>query len=247
MTAPALPASRRRTWPLTWRDGATLLAWFAGMVALWWAVGALITGAFGGSRLVHTDEAVSRWFADHRTPWLDHVALSATQLGESYVKVAVAALAVVLVAARWRSWREVLMIAVPLALEASSFILVTWLVGRPRPDVPRLQDSPVASSWPSGHTAAAAAYASIVVVVWWHCRHRVVRVLAVVAVALVTIAVGWARTYAGMHHLSDVIAGALLGAVAVGATWSVLRSPAPRAAGVPEAPTVTAGSSRAAM
>jgi membrane-associated phospholipid phosphatase len=222
MTA-ALHADRRWAWPLSRRDGATLLAWFAGMVVLWWAVGALITGPLDGSWLVQTDAAISRWFADHRTPWWNHVALAATHLGESYVKVAVAVVAAVVAATRWRSWRDVLMLVVPLLLEASSFIVVTWLVGRPRPDVPRLQVSPLASSWPSGHTAAAAAYASIVVVVWWHCEHRVVRVVAVVAVAVVTVAVGWARTYAGMHHLTDVVAGALLGGTAVFATWSVLR------------------------
>jgi undecaprenyl-diphosphatase len=222
MTA-ALHAGRRQASPLTRRDGATLLAWFAGMVALWWAVGALLTGPLGGSWLVRSDEAVSRWFADHRTPWWDHVAVAATGLAESYVKVAVTLLAAAVVAALWRSWRDVLMVVVPLILEASSFIVVTWLVGRPRPDVPRLQDSPVASSWPSGHTAAATAYASIVVVVWWHREDRILRALAVVAVAAVVVAVGWARTYAGMHHLTDVVAGALLGGTAVVAGWSVLR------------------------
>ena len=105
------------------------------------------------------------------------------------------------------------MIALPLIIEASSFIIVTWLVGRPRPDVPRLEDSPVASSWPSGHTAAAAAYGAIAVVIWWRVDNRVVRVVSVVVVATVVVIVGWARTYAGMHHLSDVIAGAMLGLV----------------------------------
>src|SRR5262245_14138439 len=143
MTA-ALDVGWRRTWPLTRRDGVTLLGWFAGMVALWWTAGALLTGPLAGSWIVHTDEAVSRWFAEHRTPRWDHAALAATHLSESYVKVAVTLLAAAAVAALWRSWRDVLMVVLPLVLEASSFIVVTWLVGRPRPDVPRLQDSPVA-------------------------------------------------------------------------------------------------------
>ena len=48
------------------------------------------------------------------------------------------------------------------------------------------------------------------------------RVVSVVVVVAVVVIVGWARTYAGMHHLSDVIAGAILGLVAVFAVWRVL-------------------------
>ncbi|HEU4841990.1 MAG TPA: phosphatase PAP2 family protein, partial [Ilumatobacteraceae bacterium] len=80
-----------------------------------------------------------------------------------------------------------------------------------------------ASSWPSGHTAAATVYSAIVVVIWWHVRNRVVRLITVLVPLLVVVIVGWARTYAGMHHLSDVVAGAILGAVSVFAVWLLLR------------------------
>jgi len=36
--------------------------------------------------------------------------------------------------------------------------------------------------------------------------------------------VAWARLYRGMHHLSDVVAGALLGLVSIWVTWRVIRS-----------------------
>ena len=81
----------------------------------------------------------------------------------------------------------------------------------------------MASSWPSGHTAAAAVYAAIVIVLWWHVEHRLVRVVTVVLVVAVPLIVGWARTYAGMHHVTDVSSGAVLGAVSVFAVWLLLR------------------------
>lgn len=222
MTA-ALQVPHTRTWPLERRDAAVLLGWFIGLVGVWWAVGALITGPLDGSGFVRTDESISRWFADGRTPRYDDMAVAGAMLADTFVKIIVTAIAAAVILAIWRSWRDVAMIVLPLILEASVFIVVTWLVGRPRPDVPRLESSPVASSWPSGHTAAATVYFAIVVVIWWHVRNTVVRIVSIVVPLVVLLIVGWARTYAGMHHLSDVVAGAILGAVSVFAVWLLLR------------------------
>ncbi len=222
MTA-ALQVPHTRTWPLERRDAAVLLGWFVGLVGVWWAVGALITGPLDGSGFVRTDESISRWFADGRTPRYDDMAVAGAMLADTFVKIIVTAIAAAVILAIWRSWRDVAMIVLPLILEASVFIVVTWLVGRPRPDVPRLESSPVASSWPSGHTAAATVYFAIVVVIWWHVRNTVVRIVSIVVPLVVLLIVGWARTYAGMHHLSDVVAGAILGAVSVFAVWLLLR------------------------
>ena len=175
MTA-ALQVPHTRTWPLERRDAAVLLGWFIGLVGVWWAVGALITGPLDGSGFVRTDERISEWFADGRTPRYDDLSAAGAMLADTFVKIIVTAIAAAVILAIWRSWRDVAMIVLPLILEASTFIVVTWLVGRPRPDVPRLETSPVASSWPSGHTAAATVYFAIVVVIWWHVRNTVVRV-----------------------------------------------------------------------
>lgn len=222
MTA-AVHVNRAHTWPLERRDGFVLVGWFVGLVAVWWAAGALITGPFDGSGFVATDEDVSRWFAERRTPLQDDLANIGSLLSDTLVKVVVTAIAVAVVMALWRSWRDAVMIVLPLVLEASTFIVATWLVGRPRPDVPRLEESPVDSSWPSGHVAAATAYAAIAVVVFWRVENTVVRTVTVVLVIAVPVIVAWARTYAGMHHLSDVVSGAVLGAVCVVVVHRTLR------------------------
>ena len=124
--------------------------------------------------------------------------------------------------ALWRRWVEPLLVAVSLILEAATFITVTWFVGRPRPDVVRLEGSPVDSSFPSGHTAAAAAYSAIAVIVFWHTRNRWACAVSVVISVTLPVVVGLSRMYRGMHFLSDVIAGAILGAVSVAVTTIIL-------------------------
>ena len=218
----ALQAPGVRSWPLERRDGLVLGAWFVGLVAVWWAAGALLTGPLDGSGIVRADERIARWFAAGRTATNDDLAMVGMSLADTFVKIGVTAVAAAVVLALWRSWRDVLMIVLPLILEASSFIVVTWLVGRPRPDVPRLEDSPVSSSWPSGHVAAAVVYSAIVVVIWWRVDNRAVRAATVAVLIVVVVAVAWGRTYGGMHYLSDVIAGAVLGAVSVAAVWRLL-------------------------
>ena len=145
-----------------------------------------------------------------------------SQLSDTMIKIPVTALLCVVMLVVWRRWLEPLVVVVPLIVEAAAFITITFIVRRPRPDVPRLESSPVDSSFPSGHTAAAVVYAAVVVVIFWHTGSRWIRVLALAVVALVSIAVGVSRMQRGMHFLSDVVFGGLLGAATVVVVTAVL-------------------------
>lgn len=211
---------------LRWHDVGLLVGAYVALTALWSAVGWWVKGAHG-TALGRADERIAEWWVDRRTPRLDDLSLAGSLLAETAVKIAVTALVVGVMLWWWRRWREPLVVAVSLVLEAMVFISVTWIVGRPRPDVPRLDGSPVDSSFPSGHAAAAACYAAMAVVVFWHTRRRVWRAVAVMFAVLVPLAVAVARMYRGMHHLTDVVAGMALGAAAVTITvYVVLRAEA---------------------
>ena len=215
-------AELRRSWPLTWRDlGVLAVAWFA-ITAVLVAVGELITGPLDGS-IGDTDRRVARWFADGRTTRLDDLSFWGSMLSETAVKVVLTAVAAAIMLAVWRRWNDALLVAVALILEACIFLTVTLIVGRHRPDVVQLDSSPVDSSFPSGHVAAAAVYGAFAIIVARHTTARWPRIVAVVVAAAVTAIVAWARMYRGMHHLSDVIAGAVLGVVSIWVTWSVMR------------------------
>ena len=213
----------RDTWIIRKPEALTLLGLYVVMTAAWLAIGELLTHPLKDTWVVHNDQSVSEWFVGKRTPRLNSLSFIGSMLSDTVVKIAVTAVVAIVMLIVWKRWVEPLMVVIPLILEALCFITVTTLVGRPRPDVPHLDTSPVGSSYPSGHTGAAVAYSAIVIVIFWHTRRRWIRALAVAVAALVPVCVGLARLYRGMHFLTDVIFGALLGAVSVIASYMVVR------------------------
>jgi undecaprenyl-diphosphatase len=92
---------------------------------------------------------------------------------------------------------------------ASANLLGKRLVRRPRPDreaarvtVDRRVPMPASASFPSGHTAAAVAFAAAV---------GTVLPTAAVPLGALAGAVGYARVHTGVHYPGDVAAGAVLG------------------------------------
>ena len=119
---------------------------------------------------------------------------------------------VALILAIGRRWQAIAALVVGLVLELLVFLTANYVVGRPRPDVDQLGSVPSTSSFPSGHTAATMViYLLVAVVVTASTARLIWRALAWTAVVVMPAAVGFARVYRGMHHPTDVLAGALMG------------------------------------
>jgi len=223
----AVHVENKPWWRTTWcLHRAQLLAFvlaYVGLSALFVGMGKLITGPLNGA-VQPTDDAVAKWFADGRTSFLNPLSTVGSGLAETFTKIAITAFVALAALALWRRWLEPLLLATSLILEASVFITVTLLVRRHRPDVPQLEHSPVSSSFPSGHVAAAVMYGAAVVIVFWHTRKRWIRALAVLSVAAIVLAVALARMYRGMHFLTDILGGMLLGALSLTISTLILRS-----------------------
>ncbi|MEP7047777.1 MAG: phosphatase PAP2 family protein [Ilumatobacteraceae bacterium] len=213
----------RDTWVVRRREALTLLGIYAAFTAIWFSVGWLLTHPLKHSAIVRTDESISRWFVAHRTPRWNSLSFAGSMLSDTVVKIVVTAVVATVMLIVWKRWLEPLMVVVPLILEALTFITVTTLVGRPRPDVQKLDTSPVGTSYPSGHTAAAVIYSAIVIVLFWHTRRRWIRAIGVFVAGVLPVLVALARLYRGMHFLTDVIFGALLGGASVLASALVIR------------------------
>jgi hypothetical protein len=102
--------------------------------------------------------------------------------------------------------------AAVLALETACFLASAALVGRRRPQrVWRPEQPHATSSFPSGHTAAAfALYGTLADLLDRH-GARDARLLGLLLRYGIPGAIAFSRVYRGQHHISDAVAGAMLG------------------------------------
>ena len=113
---------------LRWSDLGLFLACYAAMVAVWVGIGELIVRA---DSIEAHDQSIAEWFVESRTATLDTLSALGSNLADTMVKVAVTAVLAIIMRLVWKRWREPLMMVVPLVLEASVFITVTYIVARP--------------------------------------------------------------------------------------------------------------------
>jgi membrane-associated phospholipid phosphatase len=199
------------------------LAAIAVMIVISTCVGWLIVHPLAGS-VGDLDTRIARWFARQRTPTWDSVTWVGSGSAEAVVKITATLVLGAFFVWRWRRWNEIALLAGSLVFEVTVFTASTFIVDRDRPPVPPLDTVPPTSSFPSGHTAAAIAfYGALAIIAWWHVRSQWVRRLAVTAAIVLPPIVGLSRMYRGMHHFSDVVVGAVIGAVALLVTYHVTR------------------------
>jgi undecaprenyl-diphosphatase len=158
---------------------------------------------------VSWDEAVQSFMVSHRVEWETTVAKVVTWAG-SLVVIAPIVLAVAMVLAFVRHEpRTALLLIAGVAAAVLCSDLLKVLVHRPRPPVAQSLVTPTGWSFPSGHAVnAAAAYGLLASLV-----ARTGRIPGVwLATALIVAIVAYTRLYLGVHWLSDVVAGIVLGA-----------------------------------
>jgi len=118
-------------------------------------------------------------------------------------------------AATWvltRDGRSAIAPGVALALETACFVASGALVGRPRPQrVWRPEQPHATSSFPSGHTAAAVALHTTLADLLDARGVRGARALGPVLRYGIPGAIAFSRIYRGQHHISDTVAGVVLG------------------------------------
>ncbi|MFG1926227.1 phosphatase PAP2 family protein [Cryptosporangium sp. NPDC048952] len=190
--------------------------WLPRLVLPWAALVAVTLGAGWLVTKAPPDAALPGWFAQRRTPALDDVTAFATLLGETSTVTTVTVVSWLAARLVYRRWLEPTAIVLAVVGEVWGFLLVSSLVDRPRPSVQHLDIAPPTSSFPSGHTGATVAcYGILAVLLCRRTGKHPGRWLA--AVFTLAAVVGLCRVYRGMHHPTDVVAGA-----AYGALWLVI-------------------------
>jgi undecaprenyl-diphosphatase len=155
------------------------------------------------------DSTVADWGTEHASRLSTDVLRGLTQFGTTWVVLVAMA---VVAAFDYRRFRNPAVIGFMATVGIGVNLInngLKWLVGRDRPIVEHLVGS-AGSSFPSGHTAmAAAGWAAIALVLGRSLpSHR--RLLAGFAIAIALI-VATSRALLGVHWLTDVIAGLIVG------------------------------------
>ena len=185
---------------------------YAALVALIVGLGLALTKLLlpiGG--FARWDEGINDWLANRRNPTLEHLSwIASTLAGGVVIPVVVGiCLAIFLALRRWRLAAFVLFV---ICVESGGYRATTLFVHRDRPTVHRLESLPVDASFPSGHTAAALAlFGGLLLILVSTVRRLSVTVPAAALIVALPLFVAWARMYRGMHHLTDSVAGLILG------------------------------------
>ncbi|MGH2635729.1 MAG: phosphatase PAP2 family protein [Actinomycetota bacterium] len=193
--------------------GLVLTAALAGIVLTGAIVGTLAWMIRRDSGIVNVDRAVEQWADAHATAFSDDLLETITHLGDTptiiAMGVAVSAYGI------WR-WRRP---AVPLFLVSVVLgqILISntikLAIDRARPELRPRADF-TGTSFPSGHTTAAAAtYLAVALVLAIGSSPKARAVLASCGIAI-GVAVGCTRVLLGVHWFSDAMAG-----LAIGWSW----------------------------
>ena len=210
------------------RDGVPpalfLLACAVVLILALTGIGWVLSHVVQNDAIGDADTGISRWFARERTGELNDVTGVTSEVGGTITVTILAVLAVAAAALVWRRWREPMLVAVAVAGEVGIFLVITLLVDRQRPPVKHLDAAPPTSSFPSGHTAATIAlWGALAVLASERARSALVRGIFLALAFGLPLLVASSRLYRGMHFFTDVLGGALLGLVWLGATVRGIR------------------------
>lgn len=203
-------------------------------------IGSLAYLTRSSDSLVDADVWVGQWGVDHATNWSTDALQLVTELGGTYVVIAaLVGIAVFEYLRVPNRWVPVFLLTVVVG-EIVLVNTIKELLDRVRPTFNPIAET-LGPSFPSGHSASAAAFWAAAALVL--ARRRSARTRALIAGGAVAIAVGVAssRVLLGVHWMSDVMGGLAFGwawfgicAIAFGGRFLVLGVPVERATEVAE-------------
>ncbi|GAA3815924.1 hypothetical protein GCM10022226_40840 [Sphaerisporangium flaviroseum] len=180
----------------------------------------MVAVTYGAGRLVLAvptgEAALNRDLAADRTGLWNTLTDYGTSLSDTPYIVALTALAAIIFRLVYKRWRESIFLIAAVWGQSLVFLATTTLVGRHRPPVEHLDPAPPTSSFPSGHVSAAVGfYCAMALILSIHVRSRALQVVIWVLGVAAPLIVGFSRLYRGMHFLTDVAWGLLLGVFCV--------------------------------
>ena len=158
----------------------------------------------------HVDNSVATWGHDHRGSASTSGLKAITELGNIRVVIVFAVVLVLVEAIRNRSRWSFLFLLVVLAGMEATMLGVKELVGRLRPTLNPAAEM-LGPSFPSGHSATAAAFYAAAALIIGRSLKRPARQFVIAAAVAIAVAVAGSRVLLDLHWFSDVVGGLSLG------------------------------------
>jgi membrane-associated phospholipid phosphatase len=226
LCAAAVVVSTAMSWWLRRRGDASAGSWSFAVVRCLAVVVpfAVLTRQVADSGwLTGADAATLAWLSDHRSSGWTTAAVAVTTAGGPVGVAVIGCVVSGIWVWRRRSPRPAVILIGTLLVTAAVNTVCKLAVGRARPPVPAHLVVETDWSYPSGHVSGTVALAGAVVLIYLpEARTSVRRTVAVVLAVLGVCAVAVSRLYLGVHWLTDVIGGALLGTAVVLVTAAVI-------------------------
>jgi membrane-associated phospholipid phosphatase len=175
----------------------------AGTATMWWMVRC-------HRGLWTVDVPVARWVSRHRSFKISGVSRVLTQLGSTPGAITVACLVAIVEYRRGLGNKVVSYFLVSIAGQAAMVNIAKFSLGRERPHFARLVRT-ASSSFPSGHTTAAATTFLCSALLLGRGRGITTRIALLLLAAVIAGTVAATRVMLGVHWVSDVTAGIGLG------------------------------------
>ncbi|MFA5953985.1 MAG: phosphatase PAP2 family protein [Patescibacteria group bacterium] len=183
---------------------ASLLLWVAGLVVASYGMYFLSIGQFAV-----VDISVARMTVGWHTPFLNAIMFVVTLFGRELLIVLVAVVTAALYLKRHVADALLLVVGMSAAWVLQFVLKIVFV--RPRPFF-----SPITIettySFPSGHALAAFVFFGFMALyVFWQTKRHAPRFYALVSATILVLAIGVSRVYLGVHWLSDVLGGYVIG------------------------------------
>lgn len=159
------------------------------------------------------EESVNKDLAADRTGTWDTITAVWSQIGNTIGVIAVCIVVASLILWRTRDLRLAFVAPIAIAMQGLIFLVVAKLVDRDRPPVDKLDASPPTASYPSGHVGASTGLYVAFALLALRIDRPWLRWTTVVVCLVMPLFVAFSRLYRGMHHITDISAGLLNGAI----------------------------------